>query len=230
MSDPPDPREDFNDALTQIATYLTVAGSLALMMSFAYESAKSYSLDPKADVIGSFTLDDLMLSLRHWLPEHFAYWLLGGGAAFLAARRKLSGLPLLATVLGSIIAADLTSRLLPQQFAGPLTWLDYVLLPSGLMAALFLLTAKRAAWFNATKLIAATAVGLICTAAEAGIQDAPLISLMVLVQTIDPDVRACPTERLAQGGRLIFGDIRRDGHGRYWYEPPGGKTPDCKRL
>jgi hypothetical protein len=82
MTDPASPSEVFDRTLTQVATYLAVAGSLALMMSFAFESAKSYYLDPTADVIGAFTLDDLMLALRNWLPMHLALWLIGGFAAF----------------------------------------------------------------------------------------------------------------------------------------------------
>ncbi|WP_316228479.1 hypothetical protein [Bradyrhizobium sp. SZCCHNR1039] len=72
----------------------------------------------------------------------------------------------------------------------------------------------------------ATAFGLVCIAGEAGIQDASLTALKVLIRTIDPDTHACPTETLEQGGRLVLGDFKRDGHDRYWYEPPNGTTPD----
>jgi hypothetical protein len=98
-----------------------------------------------------------------------------------------------------------------------------------LPAAVFLLGAKGAT-LNATKLVVATALGLVCIAGQAGIEDAYLTTLNVLIQTLRPDVRACPTETLEQGGRLVLGDFRRDGHGRYWYEPSNGKTPDCKRF
>jgi hypothetical protein len=227
MTTPVNSREEFDRTLTRMATYLAVAGSLALMMSFAYESAKSHFLDPTADVIGAFTLNDLMLALRHWLPMHLAWWLLGGVGAFLGARRKLSGLPLLAVVLGSCIGADLASRLLPAHFSQPLTWLDYVLLTIGLAAAVFLIGARGAA-LNATKLVVATALGLVCIAGVAGIEDASSITLKVLIRTIDPDTRACPTETLGQGGRLVLGDFKRNGRARYWYEPSNGKTPFCR--
>lgn len=229
MSDAASPREEFERTLTQIAAYLTVAGSLALMMSFAYESAKSYSLDPSAQVIGAYTLDDLMLALRQWLPLHLALWLVGGFGAFVGARRRLSGLPLWAVLLGSCMGADLASRLLPAHFSPPLTWLDYVLLSVGLASAVFLLGAKGAA-LNPAKLVVATAFGLVCIAGEAGIEDAYLTTLQVIVRTINPDTRACPTETLGQGGRLVLGDLKRDGRGRYWYEPSNGKTPDCGGL
>jgi hypothetical protein len=192
-------------AIRQIAVCWSAAIQVAVAMGFVYTWLFAYTLDSSSRVVAKMSTDDFLKSLPEWLPTLSLYALLAGATVFWTARQKPS-VRRWAIVAGSFIGAALLASLLLGHRFLPWTWLDYSTEAVGLTVACYLLFSNSLNRPQATGLIVAAGLGLLCIAGQTGAENARWTALSASVVQIDPATPVCRERDLERGQAVIVSD------------------------